>query len=56
MINRFYISLLIISSFLHTNILHAEDLSINAKTIEIEKTNKIVNAIGDVEVTDKKKE
>ncbi len=55
MINRFYISLLIISSFLHTNILHAEDLSINAKTIEIEKTNKIVNAIGDVEVTDKKK-
>ena len=52
MINKFYISLIIFFFFCFTKNLVAKDLDINAKSIEISKSNEIITAEGDVEVID----
>tara|TARA_B100000029_G_scaffold441355_1_gene459121 strand:- start:1856 stop:4204 length:2349 start_codon:yes stop_codon:yes gene_type:complete len=54
MINKFYISLLTLFLFCLPQSLFSKDLDINAKTIEIEKSNQVVTAEGDVEVVDSK--
>ena len=54
MTNKFYISFLIFVLFCFPKSLIANDLDINAKTIEIDKSNQIVSAEGDVEIIDSK--
>ena len=54
MTNKFYISFLVFVLFCFPESLIANDLDINAKTIEIDKSNQTVNAEGDVEIIDSK--
>tara|TARA_Y100000590_G_scaffold457362_1_gene609838 strand:- start:12321 stop:14669 length:2349 start_codon:yes stop_codon:yes gene_type:complete len=52
MTNKFFVGLIIFFSFFFSQSLLGKDLDINAKTIEVEKSNQIISADGNVEVTD----
>ena len=54
MTNKFYISLFVLFCFYLSQPLIAEELDISAKTVEVDKINRIVNAEGNVEVVDSK--
>ncbi len=52
MTNKFFLGLIIFFSFCFSQSLLGKDLDINAKTIEVEKSNQKISADGGVEVTD----
>jgi len=54
MTNKFYINLFVLFCFGLFRPLIAEELDISAKTVEVDKINRIVNAEGNVEVVDSK--
>ena len=54
MTNKFYINLFVLFCFCLFRPLIAEELDISAKTVEVDKINRIVNAEGNVEVVDSK--
>jgi len=54
MTNKFYISLFVLFCFYLSQPLIAEELDISAKTVEVDKINRIINAEGNVEVVDSK--
>ena len=55
MTNKFYINLtLIFFCFFSKPLLFANELNINAETIEIDKSNQVVRAEGNVEIIDSK--
>ena len=54
MINKFYINISIVFFLCFGQSLMANDLNINANTVEVEKINKNISAEGNVEITDSK--
>ena len=54
MINNFLIKLIIIFFIFFSQLLIAEDLDISSKSIEVDKSNKIIAAQGDVKIIDSK--
>ncbi len=54
MINNFLIKLIIIFFIFFNKLLIAEDLDISSKSIEVDKSNKIIAAQGDVKIIDSK--
>ena len=54
MINNFLIKLIIIFFIFFNQLLIAEDLDISSKSIEVDKSNKIIAAQGDVKIIDSK--